>query len=160
MYSTLLILHSIGRWILLILLVAVIIRALGGMTKDRPYNAGDKKIALLLMITAHIMLLVGLYQWFASDIWGLHSIQTRGFGEVMKDKIARFWAIEHMAGMLIGIILITIGRGVGKKNISDNAKHKKSFWMFLIAFIIIVASIPWPNREVGRPMIPGMENVP
>ena len=76
---------------------------------------------------------------------------------VMQDKLHRFWAVEHFAGMLIGIILITIGRGSAKKNITDVAKHKRSFTYYFIAFVIIVASIPWPFRElVGRPWFPGV----
>jgi hypothetical protein len=107
------------------------------------------------MISAHITLLIGLYQWIAGPL-GLRTIQSLGMGEVMKNGITRFWAVEHFAGMLIAIILITIGKGVGKKNISDQAKHKKSFWLFLIALFIILVSVPWPFREdIGRPLVPG-----
>ncbi len=74
----------------------------------------------------------------------------------MQDNVYRFWAVEHLTGMLVGIILITIGRGSAKKNISDKAKHRKSFWFYFIAFVVIVASVPWPFREVARPLFPGM----
>jgi len=87
---------------------------------------------------------------------GLELIQNVGMSEVMKNPVYRFWVVEHNIGMLIAIILITIGRGAAKKNISDQAKHKKSFWFFLIALILILASVPWPGREVARPLFPGM----
>jgi hypothetical protein len=107
------------------------------------------------MISAHIMLLLGLYQWIAGP-WGLRNIQAIGFGEVMKNGIHRFWAVEHFAGMLIAIILITVGKGVGKKNIPDASKHKRAFWFFLIALFIIMLTVPWPFREgLGRPLLPG-----
>ena len=106
------------------------------------------------MISAHLMLLIGLYQWFVGP--GLESIQNMGMKNVMQNNVARFWAIEHPVGMIIGIILITLGRGSAKKNISDQAKHRRSFWFYLIAFIIIIASVPWPFREVARPLFPGM----
>ena len=32
------------------------------------------------------------------------------FGEVMKNKAARFWAVEHITGMLIAIAMITVAR--------------------------------------------------
>lgn len=154
MYQILLDIHNIGRWILLILLLAATFKALGGMMGNSPYTNSDRKLGLFTMIIAHTMLLIGLYQWAAGDTWGLQSIQTRGFGEVMKDKVARFWAVEHFAGMLIGIILITLGKGVAKKSISDKRKHTKAFWFYFIAFIIIVASVPWPFRQVARPLFP------
>jgi uncharacterized membrane protein len=155
MYQGLLHLHNLGRWVVLILLLVAIFKSLGGMTGNRPFTSGDKKVGLFLMISAHIMLLVGLYQWFAGP-FGLALIQANGMKAVMQNSAQRFWAVEHMVGMIVGIVLITIGRGSAKKNISDKAKHSRSFWFYFIAFIIIVASVPWPFREVARPLIPGM----
>lgn len=156
MYTGLLHLHNLLRWVILILLIVALIKHLSGMNGNKPYTNGDKKVGLFLMISAHITLLVGLYQWFVGPL-GLPNIQNIGFGEVMKDKGFRFFAIEHMVGMLIGIILITIGRGVGKKNLPDVIKHRKSFWLYLVALIVILASVPWPFRgaEIARPLFPG-----
>ena len=153
MYEALLALHNIGRWVILILLLVAIFQALSGMTGNKAYTNGDKKVALFLMIAAHIMLLIGLYQWFVGP-WGLHNIQESGMKVVMKNKIFRFWAVEHITGMLIGIILITLGRRVGKTNISDRVKHRRSFWFYFIAFLVIVATVPWPFRDVARPLLP------
>jgi hypothetical protein len=155
MYQGLLHLHNFGRWVVIILLLSAIFRSLAGMTGNKAFTSGDKKTGLFLMIAAHIMLLIGLYQWFAGP-WGLHNIQAQGMQTVMHDNVFRFWAVEHITGMLIAIILITIGRGSAKKNISDKAKHSRSFWFYFIAFIIIVATVPWPFREVARPLFPGM----
>jgi hypothetical protein len=105
------------------------------------------------MIAAHTTLLIGLYQWFAGP-WGLKNISALGMKVVMKDSVYRFYAIEHLTGMIIAIALITVGRGVSKKNIPDAQKHKKTFWFFLIALIIILASIPWPFRAgIARPWL-------
>lgn len=126
------------------------------MTGNKPFTSSDKKAGLFLMISAHIMLLIGLYQWFAGQ-WGLNNIQHMGMKAVMKDSVFRFWAVEHITGMLISIILITIGRGSAKKMISDKAKHRRSFSFYFIALIIILASVPWPFREVARPIFPGVQ---
>jgi len=143
------------RWVILILLLVAIFKAFTGMNTSKSYNNGDKKVSLYLMIAAHITLLIGLYQWIVGP-WGLRNIQAIGFGEVMKNGIHRFWAVEHFTGMLIAIVLITIGRGVGKKNIPDRSKHKKAFWFFIVALFIILLSVPWPYRaDIGRPLLPG-----
>lgn len=155
MYQGLLHLHNLGRWVVIILLLIAIARALSGMTGNKPFTKGDKKTGLFLMIAAHTMLLIGLYQWFAGP-WGFQNIQKLGMKAVMRDNVYRFWAAEHLAGMLIAIILITIGRGSFRKNISDTAKHRRSFWLYLFAFIVIIVTVPWPFREVGRPLFPGM----
>ncbi len=155
MYTGLLHLHNLLRWIILILLLVALFRHLAGMNNKRAVSAGDKKVDLFLMIAAHITLLVGLYQWIAGP-WGLKLITENGMGVVMKNSAYRFFAIEHLTGMLIAIVLITIGRGKVKRAV-DYTAHKKAFWFFLLALIVILAAVPWPFREaVARPLFPGM----
>ena len=150
-YNGLLLLHSLLRWAIIILLLVAIVMSYTGMTAGKPFSAGDKKVGLFLMISAHTTLLVGLYLWFFGP-WGIANIANLGFGEVMKDRVMRYYAVEHTTGMLIAIVLITIGRGVVKKNIPDAAKYKRTFWWFLIALVIILATVPWPFRAgIGRP---------
>ena len=152
-YNGLLHLHSLLRWVILILLVIAIVKSYTGMTAGKPFSAGDKKVGLFLMISAHTTLLVGLYLWFFGP-WGVASIGNLGFGAVMKDRVLRYYAVEHTTGMLIAIVLITIGRGVAKKRIPDAVKYKRTFWFFLIALVIILATAPWPFRAgIGRPWL-------
>jgi hypothetical protein len=158
MYNGLLFLHGLFRWIILILGIIAIYKSFTGMNGNKPFTNSDKKTGLFLMISAHITLLIGLYQWVVGP-WGLQNIKNIGFGAVMKDPVYRFYGVEHMTGMIIGIILITIGRGVSKKNFSDSVKHKRTFWFFLIAIIVILVSVPWPFRQgIGRPWFPGMHS--
>jgi hypothetical protein len=152
MYNILLFLHSVLRWIILILLIVNIIRHFSAI--NQPFTATDKKLGLWLMICAHTTLLIGLYQYFVGAV-GYSFIQNSGFANVMKDNAARFWAVEHIFGMIIAIVFITIGKGVAKKSIPDASKHKRTAWLLLIALIIIIACIPWPGRpEIGRPLLP------
>jgi predicted membrane protein len=149
-------LHSLLRWIITILAVLALGRALSGRAGNKPYSATDGKIALFTMISSHIMLLLGLYQWFVGP-WGLKNIQNMGMAAVMKDGTSRFYAVEHLVGMLLAIVFITIGARVRKKEISDDAKHKGVLVWFGLALLIIFLSIPWPFREgLGRPLFPGM----
>ncbi len=154
MYQGLLHLHSLLRWIILILLVVNIVRHF--TASNNPFTATDKKLGLFLMIAAHTTLLLGLYQWITGPS-GFQNIKNLGMGVVMKDSAARFWAVEHMTGMIIGIILITLGKTVAKKNFSDALKHKRSAILFTLALVIILLTIPWPFRAgIGRPWFPGM----
>jgi hypothetical protein len=153
MYYGLLLLHSLLRWVILILLLVAIVKSYSGMTAGKPFSAGDRKVGLFLMISAHTTLLVGLYLWFFGPL-GIANIGNLGFGVVMKNSVMRYYAVEHTTGMLIAIVLITIGRGAAKKRISDAAKYKRTFWFFLIALVIILATVPWPFRTgIGRPWL-------
>lgn len=148
-------LHSFLRWVILILLLVAIYKSFAD--RNQAYTAAHKKTGLLLMICADVMLLVGLYQWFAGSL-GLGAIKTYGFGDVMKAPALRFFVAEHTIGMLVAIVLIHIGYSYGKKNVPDAQKHKRSLLFFGLALLIILISIPWPFRSVGagRSWFPGM----
>lgn len=146
-------LHNFMRWVVLLFALLTIIRSMMGMSGNSAFTSGDKKSALFLMISADIQLLLGLALYYMK---GWFTVLTSS-SDLMANKYNRFFAVEHLAGMLIAIILIHIGYAAAKKNIADRAKHKKLFWFTLIAVLIIMATIPWPFRElVGRPLFPGM----
>ena len=65
---------------------------------------------------------------------------------MMKDKVMRFFAVEHPTMMLIALGLITIGYLQAKRN-QNGLAFKKIFWYYLIALIIILVSIPWPFQQ-------------
>ena len=146
LYSVMLHAHSVGRWIVLLLLLIAIFNSL--VAGSRPFIKSDNRTGLLLTIFADLMLLIGIYLWFAGT-WGYKQIAARGMAEVMKDPAARFYAIEHLAGMLVAIILIHVGKAQGSKQISDRAKHSRSLIFYTLALLIILASIPWPFRAIG-----------
>jgi hypothetical protein len=156
METGLLHLHNVLRWIIFVLLLVSIIKAFTGWQSKKVFSPGDKKVWLFTMISAHITLLIGLYQ----VCFGRYGIITTSLPEgtsVMKDKFFRFFWIEHPVGMILGIVLITLAHGMSKKAVPDQTKYKKAFWYFLVALIVILATVPWPFREiVGRPWFPGM----
>jgi hypothetical protein len=145
LYSVMLHAHSIGRWIVLVLLLFAIINSL--LAGNRPYIRSDNRLGLLLTIFADLMLLIGIYLYFVGP-FGYGLITEKGMGAVMKDPTSRFFAVEHLAGMLIAIVLIHIGKAQGKRPIGDRAKHRRTMIFYLVALLIILASIPWPFREI------------
>lgn len=104
------------------------------------------------MISAHLMLLIGLYQLIAGR-YGIIKGLPAGI-ELMKDKFHRFFWIEHPLLMILAIILITVARGKAK-----NLNYKSVTWLLIIALLAILAAVPWPFREIvgdDRTWFPGM----
>ena len=153
MQTGLLHLHNLLRWVILILLLVSIFKACSGWTGKKVFAPGDKKIWLFTLISAHITLLLGLYQ-VAFGRYGIFTTTLPAGTSVMKDKFYRFYWIEHPFIMVLAIIFITLAYGMSKKAVNDEVKYKKAFYYFLIALLLILAGIPWPFREIiGRPMI-------
>ncbi len=145
LYKILLHIHSVGRWVLLVLLVIAIFNSM--VAGKRPYLKADARTGLILTIVADLMLIVGLVQWYFGG-WGYQQIKAFGFGAVMKEPVVRFFAVEHLVMMVLAIVCIHIGKAQGRKAISDGAKHKRTMLYYLVALVLILISIPWPFRHL------------
>jgi hypothetical protein len=149
-------LHNLLRWVILILLLISIAKAFSGWQQKKTFSAGDKRVWLFTLNSAHITLLVGLYQW----LWGRYGLLTTELPEgesVMKNKFFRFFWVEHPTFMILAIIMITLGHGMAKKPVQDIVKYKRAFWFFVIALLMILVAVPWPFRaDIARPWFPGM----
>ena len=155
METGLLHLHNLLRWVILVLLVLSVLKSYSGMKSNKTFTAGDKKIWLFTMISAHITLVLGLYQWTLGRFGLFTYIKPEGVS-MMKDPTLRYFQMEHPVMMIVAIVLITLGYGMSKKSVSDADKFKKAYKYFLVALILILVSIPWPFRGIGRPLFPGL----
>ncbi len=147
LYSILLHVHSIGRWILLLLLIIAIFNSL--IAGKRPFIKSDARTGLLLTIVADTMLLVGLILWYFGPKGYNLIVAAGGMSNAMKDPITRFYGIEHITAMIIAIVLIHIGKAQSKKAISDKVKHSRTVIFYTIALLVILLSIPWPFRDIA-----------
>jgi len=135
--------HSGIRWIFLALLIYTVVNAFIKWRNGSIYTEGDRKVGLFTFIFSHIQLLLGLGLYFISPKVGSFS------KEVMKEPVARFFTVEHMTMMLLGIILISIGYSSAKRTIEGTQKFKKTFIFFGIGLLIILSRIPWPWQQYG-----------
>ena len=153
MYNGLLGLHSLFRWLILFLLLINLFRSL--VEKGSPYTKADLSWNLRLLIFTHLTLVIGLYQYFFGPK-GFAFFHNYTMSEIMKNGVLRFWAVEHITGMLIAVVLITISRGVAKKDIPALQKNKRLSILYALALLVILASVPWPFRFEDVPWFRGM----
>jgi hypothetical protein len=146
LYNFLLHLHSVLRWVVLLLLLIAIFNSLAA--GNRLFTRGDARTGSMLTGFADLTLLVGLVLWYF-NARGFQAFRNSSFADVMHDNLTRFFAFEHPIGMLIAIILLHIGKAQGKKAISDRAKHRRTVVFYFLALLIILLSIPWPFRQIG-----------
>jgi len=132
--------HSGLRWVALILLLVAIVKAFAGMSGNKPFTTGDKKLALYTLISMHLQFVIGLILYIMGK-W--YQALPEGATEDMI-KVHRFFSMEHISGMLVAIILITIGNAKSKRGATDKAKFKSIAIFFTIGLVLILACIPWP----------------
>lgn len=134
--------HSGLRWVVLGLLIAAIVKAAGKRRGGTIYPGKDK-LALFALISVHVQLLIGLvlYLWLSP----LVSFE----GGVMGNSVTRFYTVEHLLGMVIGIVLVTVGYSKAKRQAELNKGWKTIGTFYLLGLLVILASIPWPFRNLG-----------
>ncbi|MEI3802043.1 hypothetical protein SAMN05660461_3407 [Chitinophaga ginsengisegetis] len=136
--------HSFLRWAILLAGLWAVIRSLKGVTGKTPFTAADSKAGLFFMIFCDLQLVVGLILFFMSP---LSQAGVADMGGAMKNPVLRFFTVEHEVMAIIAIALVHIGKSKIKKAATDAQKHKLGLIFFGLAFIVILALIPWPFRE-------------
>jgi chromate transport protein ChrA len=132
--------HSGLRYVVLALILAAIVNAII-KKKSGTYSNGDRKLNLFAMISVHVQLLIGLVLYAISD--------KVNFAELFSSTVNRFYGVEHIFGMLLAVVLVTIAHAKSKKMEDANKKHRIIMLGYLFALIIIFATIPWPFRDLG-----------
>ena len=139
MYAILLLVHSWLRWA--VLAAALFALARGGSRDER---AGKWFTSLLdLQIT------IGLVLYFILSPVTRAALED--FGGAMKTSQLRFFAVEHVFGMVVAAALAHIGRARVRKA-SDDRKGRTATIFYGLALLAILASIPWPGLPAGRPL--------
>ena len=153
MYSLFVALHSLLRWVVLIAGILAVGRAVAGLLGPRPWTPRDDRGGRFFVMAVDTQMLVGLI------LYGILSPITyaafSNMGAAMKDGTLRFYTVEHVFMMLIAVALVHIGRKRVQKAAGDAAKHRTAAIFFGLALVLILAGIPWPFREVGRPLLLG-----
>jgi hypothetical protein len=151
MYSAALILHSWLRWLVLVAALLVIARALAGSRGNKSWAASGTAGSLRLFVIAmDLQLLIGL------ALYGFLSPFTQAafqdMAAAMRNAAVRFFAVEHLVGMVIAVIFAHVGSVQIRKATSEGAKYQRAIVFTAIAIVIVLASIPWPGMASGRPL--------
>lgn len=154
MYTALLTVHSYLRWVVLIVALIALVRAAAGMTGRRPWTPSDDAAGRWFSISLDVQLTIGLIIYFflspfTMSAWG-------DIGAAMRDDTVRFVVIEHQVGMIIAVALAHIGRARIKKTADPQRRHRLALIFFGLAFVVMMASIPWPGRPAGRELFRGL----
>lgn len=131
MYEILRSAHSGWRYVVILLLLAAFVTAVSGFTGKKAFTEGNRKLAVFALISSHIQLILGLLLYFMNDWYKMDSSVPSN----------RYWKMEHIAMMIIAIILITVGNAKSKKAVDAVAKHKNILVFFGFALLIITVAI-------------------
>jgi uncharacterized membrane protein len=139
MHQFLVTLHSYNRYLLLLALLFVLFQAVSGWMGRKPYTKTDNTAAAILLGLTHLQLLLGLILYAGT------SPRTKAafadMGAAMKDSWLRFFAVEHLIGMLLAVVLIQLGRTFSKRATDDTRKHRLQAIYLGLALLVIIGTL-------------------
>lgn len=135
--------HSYNRYLLFLAIIFVLYRSLSGWFGQKNYDKTDNIASIILLTLTHLQALVGLIMYFFTSSY------TSISGLSMKDPWVRYFKAEHIAAMLIAVVLIQLGRTFSKKATIDTEKHKKVAIYTAVAALIIFGTLAMKGLLFG-----------
>jgi hypothetical protein len=149
MYSTLLILHSLFRWLVLASLLYAIVRAYRGYTARLAFTPTDNSVRHWTATLVHLQLVFGFTLYMISPV--VQAFRQQG---IQSGGSFVFFGLVHISLMLLAVVLITIGSAMAKRQSEDRLKFRTMLFWFLAGLLIIFLAIPWPfSPFANRPYV-------
>ncbi|WP_090382651.1 hypothetical protein [Dyadobacter sp. SG02] len=147
MYQTLLILHSINRWLVLASLFYATWMAWTGLRSGKSFSGRNNAIRHITATISHIQLLLGLSLYMISPVVKFGGAEAPG-ATLVSEHV--FFQLIHTALMAVAVVIITIGSAKAKRAASDGQKFRIMLIWFAIGLLIILAAIPWPFSPLAN----------
>ncbi len=124
--TILLTIHSILRWVILLVALAIIIKFALGLIQKRPYDKAARGLASAFggLMDAQLLLGTAFFVWSGLAIQG-------GFG------LRHRW--EHLAVMLAAVLVAHLPSMW--KNRDDQTRYRNGLFAILVSILLVVAGV-------------------
>jgi drug/metabolite transporter (DMT)-like permease len=149
LYPTVLIIHSWLRWAALLSGAIATFNAFHHRadTAERPRG---QRWDWVFMLSLDLQALFGLLLYFGLSPFTREA--ANNVGMAMRDPGLRFWAITHVAMMVVALVAVRAGRVFAMGEKTSRARRNGRFICFAVAVLAMVAGVPWPGLANGRPL--------
>jgi mono/diheme cytochrome c family protein len=150
LYTVVLYAHSYLRWAVLIALAAVVVRSFAAASRRRAWGNPDERWhrAAVGLVDLQFTLGLALYLWLSPIARAFFA----ALGPAMKDSVLRFFGLEHVTMMLLGVALVHVGRTRSK---TAAHRHRTVARFTLAGLVALLAGVPWPFLKSARPLVRG-----
>jgi hypothetical protein len=150
-HALVLFLHSGLRWLVLLAVVIVLLRAFAGWRGGRPWTRADDVSGAVMVGLVDLQFLLGL------ALYAFLSSAAAAFmanpGAAMGNPVLRFFAVEHAFAMVLALVIAHAGRVLSRKAASSALRHRRAGLFALAVLVIVLIGIPWPFLPYGRPLL-------
>jgi hypothetical protein len=130
----------LGLWALL--------RGYLGWIGRRVWSPVDRRAGLFFTVSLDLQLLLGLALALTSP---LAATLWRDPGAAMAMEAARYFVLEHVPLMLVGLVLAHVGSTRARRGERARGKHRQAALWYSLSMLSILVAIPW-----WRPLLRGL----
>jgi hypothetical protein len=123
--------HSIWRWLILIIAIVSVVLAAMSAFGTRPWDGLSDRFSFFFTIALDVQVLIGAIIWLVEQAW------TRD----------AFVAFVHPILMIAAVALAHIGRARTDRATAPRAQGRTALTFFLASLIVIIIAVPtaaWP----------------
>lgn len=144
MYGIVLMIHSLLRWLVLVVLAGRALRGVQASVSGEVFGAIDKRLSLAGIVLVDTQVLLGLVLYFLAS--PKVAAGMADMGAAMKDPMLRFWTVEHPTAMVLAVVAAHVGHALGKRASTPAAAHRAGAVGAGLALLLVLAGIPWAFR--------------
>ncbi|MGY2892087.1 hypothetical protein [Deinococcus sp. UYEF24] len=141
MYPFVLGLHNTLRWGVLLAAVYLLVLVVAGLTGRRAWTRQESVATSIYTGFMYLQLLVGLSLYIGVSPY-MQAILDN-FGAAIKSAETRFFAVEHVTGMLLAVLFAHLGNLLHRRQATDTGKYRVAGLWFGLSLLCVLALIPW-----------------
>lgn len=124
--------HSIWRWVVLLVAVGALAFAVMSAMGSRPWDAISDRLSLFFTLAMDIQFLIGAVLWIGQSRWS---------------GANPFISYFHPIAMIAAIALAHVGRVRADRATTDRDKGRQAALFFGLSLVVVLLTIPvaaWP----------------
>ena len=141
MYPFVLGLHNTLRWGVLLAAAYLLVLVVAGLTGRRSWTRRESVAASVYTSFMYLQLLIGLSLYIGVSPY-MQAILDH-FGEAMNSGETRFFAVEHVTGMLLAVLFAHLGNLLYRRQATDAGRYRVAGLWFGLSLLCVLALIPW-----------------
>ena len=146
MYTFLLWLHNVTRWVVLLGGVAALSTAYSGLFSKRAYSGVDKATGVFFTASFAVQVIVGLILYFIGP-WGVRSLSALDSAGDNRALLI-FFGVYHITMMLVALVVAQLGYSRAKRAATDRLAFRNAAIGYSVGLLLVFLAIPWGIRSL------------
>jgi hypothetical protein len=146
MYSFVLGVHNIVRWLVILIGVVALVRCYRGLFTGAAWTPRERTSLSAYANTLGLQFLLGLllFVWLSP----IPRMAFRDMAATMGNRDLRFFVVEHPVAMILAMVLAHVAVARARKAATDAARFRIAAILVTLSLVLVLVMIPWDRRMI------------